>query len=746
MIRVQVGDDDVRIVESLRQTLVDHDYAVETERESDSTTLIAQLRIDTSSLVEQGLNATAARATEERYRILFDYAPDGIVIADPASYYLEVNPSMCQMLGYTREEFIGLHATDIVAPLEIPNIEPALRTIKSNAAYNRQWLFKRKNGTTFPAEVMVTHLPDGNLLAMIRDITEQAAAVSRIRDLNRTYAVLSDINQLVVREQESDKIIERACRIAVEKGNFLLAWIGLTDQGTGRLELRAHAGATPDTLEILRDLLIDPKLGCAVTARALNLGERSVCNDVASDPQAESWREQALQRGYRAMASFPLRIDDGCHGTFNLYADRSGFFDDDEVRLLSELADDISFALTTANRDAERRALTLQLVQAQKIQAIGTLASGIAHDFNNIVGAISGNADLAKLDLPESHPAAVCVDEIQRASQRAKQLVQRILTFSRPQERSLHVMHLPPVVEEAIRLLRSTLPAGVDLRFKCLGLLPTVKADESQIHQVVLNLVTNAWHALEGKNGHIEVDLAECRVDEPLSDIYRDLKPGAYVRLSVKDDGIGMDNEVLDRIFEPFFTTKQPGQGTGLGLSVVHGIVRGHGGAIVVESNVGHGSTFHVYLPECTDATTAATHGKQAHSETLPGHGEKILYIDDEEALVFLTVRFLERMGYRVEGYTLPAEGLKAFREAPQTFDLVITDNNMPWMSGLDVGAEILRIRPDTPVVLVSGYLQSKDREQAAALGIRHILLKPNSVADFGPTVQKLLAESRTKK
>jgi CheY-like chemotaxis protein len=376
------------------------------------------------------------------------------------------------------------------------------------------------------------------------------------------------------------------------------------------------------------------------------------------------------------------------------------------------------------------------------MQAVGTLASGIAHDFNNIIGAISGNADLAKLDLNEAHPATICIDEIQRASQRAKQLVQRILTFSRPHEHSLQPIHLPPVLEEALRLLRSTLPAGVDLRFKSTGLLPTVRADESQIHQVVLNLVTNAWHALEGKNGHIEIELAACRVDRTLSQVYRDLKPGSYVRLSVSDDGVGMDNSVLDRVFEPFFTTKQPGQGTGLGLPVVHGIVRGHGGAIVVESNVGHGSTFHVYLPECIDEPITAG-DKSLDTVTAHGHGEKILYIDDEEALVYLTVRFLERLGYRVEGHTLPAEGLEAFRAAPHTFDLVITDFNMPWMSGLEVAKEILRVRPDIPLVLVSGYLQAKDREQANAIGIRHVLLKPNSVADFGPTVQQLLAQYR---
>jgi len=677
--------------------------------------------------------------TEEYYRKLFDYAPDGIVIADARSYYLNVNLALCTMLGYTREELIGKHATDIVAPSEVEFIEPALRAIEAKGDYNRLWHFKRKDGSVFPAEVMATTLPDGNLLGLIRDVTDRVAADNRIRELNRTYAILADINQLIVRERDMHAIIVRACRIAVEKVGFLLTWIGLVNE-QGRIELAAHAGADDTTLQIVKSILAEPEIGCAFTARAFATGQESVCNDIEKDPMAASWRDAALQRGLRSMASFPLVVDERREGTFNLYADHIGFFDAEEVRLLHDLAGDISFAMTLSERERQRQLLEQQLAQAQKLQAIGTLAGGVAHDFGNVLGAVAGNAHLARSELPETHPAVAYLSEIDRAAQRARHLVQRILTFGRPHEHTLQPILLTPVLEEVIRLLRSTLPSHVELKFHSTADLPAVRADESQIHQVALNLVTNACHALKDRHGRIDVELTSCRVDSTLSERHRDLSPGSYVRLSVTDNGIGMTDETLQRMYEPFYTTKPPGEGTGLGLPVVYGIVRGHGGAIVVETAVNRGSTFQVYLPACAEQPKKTRESSRADQVT-SGNGERILYIDDDDALVRLTVHCLEKMGYRVSGYTDPAEAMQAFAAAPDGFDMVITDTNMPHMTGLDVARKILQTRPDIPLVLTSGYIRNEDLESARSLGVRHIVLKPDSVTQFGALVHRCLAE-----
>jgi CheY-like chemotaxis protein len=317
--------------------------------------------------------------------------------------------------------------------------------------------------------------------------------------------------------------------------------------------------------------------------------------------------------------------------------------------------------------------------------------------------------------------------------------VQRLLSFGRPQEAERKAIDLQPMLQEAVRLLRSALPAGVALNLHTSSTLPAVQADASLLHQVVLNLVTNAWHALGGRTGRIDIRLEGCRVDSRLLRAHPELQRGAHVRLSVSDTGEGIDTAILNRIFEPFFTTKAPGAGTGLGLSVVHGIVRSHGGAIHVESELGKGTTFFVYLPASTDAAASAL-SVAPPEEAQIGRGELILVIDDEPALVKLAEQHLQRLGYRVEGYTHPAEALMAFREDPQRFDLVITDYSMPQLSGLEVAQQLLRLRPDVVIALVSGYMQAADIEQARALGVKEVILKPFTMRDLSPIVQQLLA------
>jgi len=411
------------------------------------------------------------------------------------------------------------------------------------------------------------------------------------------------------------------------------------------------------------------------------------------------------------------------------------YANDGKLLAVEGLITDITLRKQT---EASHAALEAQLRQAQKMEAMGQLAGGIAHDFNNLLAAIVGNAALAQMDLTDAHPALTSIKEIQRAGQRAKELVQRILAFSRPQEQRLQPIQLQSVLEEAVRLLRSTLPAGVEMRCASASTLPAVRADASQIHQVIINLATNAWHAMESQAGSIDIGLTACTADSELCHSHPDLQPGAYVRLSVSDTGKGMDTTTLARIFEPFFTTKPPGQGVGLGLSVVHGIVRGHGGAIIVTSQIGKGSTFDLYFPASAEATAASV--IEPREQTVPGHGERILFLDDEEPLVFLAVRFLERLGYRVEGYTRAAEALAAFRANPHSYDLVITDYNMPGMSGMEVAQELLRVRPDAPIALASGYVRPAEIDYARTLGIREIILKPNTVEELAPVVQRLLA------
>jgi PAS domain S-box-containing protein len=397
----------------------------------------------------------------------------------------------------------------------------------------------------------------------------------------------------------------------------------------------------------------------------------------------------------------------------------------------------------TARVQAEerRKALEAQLRQSNKMEAIGTLAGGIAHDFNNIVSAIIGNIELAREDVGADHPARQSLDEIGKASRRARDLVKQILAFSRQQPEPRHAVALSPLVEEVVKLLRATLPAGVELVASLAADAPSVLADPTQIHQILMNLCTNAWHAMENDRGRIDIRLDSVVLGDEAGRIDAELSPGRYAHLSVKDSGKGMDTDTRERIFEPFFTTKAVGEGTGLGLSVVHGIMRGYAGAISVDSQPGRGATFHLYFP-AVDAAAATAGAEQAPASSPRGRGQQVLYLDDDESLVILVQRTLERKGYRVAGYTDAAEALQALAADPRRFDLVVTDYSMPGMSGLDVAREVARIRPGLPVAVTSGYISDELREQAPQAGVRELIYKPDSAEDLCDTVGRLLDQA----
>jgi CheY-like chemotaxis protein len=370
------------------------------------------------------------------------------------------------------------------------------------------------------------------------------------------------------------------------------------------------------------------------------------------------------------------------------------------------------------------------------MEALGTLAGGIAHDFNNMLAAIRGNARLAIEDLPPDSPAIASLREIERSSVRAAELVRQILTFSRQEPSKRRPIDMRATVSEAVRLLRATLPAMIEINTDLASDLPMVRADPTQIHQVLMNLGVNAAHAIGARTGRIDVrlDLVDAAPGEG------DPAPRPHVRLPMIDTGGGMDEATMERIFDPFFTTKPAGYGVGLGLSVVHGIMEAHEGAVAVESTPGRGATFSLYFPAIESAPAPEP---PPLAEAPAGAGQHILYVDDEDALVSLAERGLSRRGYRVSGYVSPARALEAFRADPQKFDFVVTDLAMPGMSGRDLASELLRIRPDIPIVLTSGRLMPAEVQEMQALGIRNVMPKPSSVDDLARMIAAVLG-SRT--
>lgn len=417
----------------------------------------------------------------------------------------------------------------------------------------------------------------------------------------------------------------------------------------------------------------------------------------------------------------------------------------DEIGKLAMAFNNMSESLN--RRKAEKERLEVQLRHGQKMEAIGTLAGGIAHDFNNILGVIMGYTELALLDVPEGNSLRRKLDEVSKASNRAKDLVSQILAFSRKggkDEQERKPVQISLIVKEVLKMLRSSLPTTIEIRqnIKTQNIktgMATVLADPTQIHQVLMNLCTNAAYAMRDKGGILEVSLADVDIDSDAAAKHPDMTPGRYQRLTVSDTGHGMDSAVMERIFDPFFTTKGPGEGTGMGLAMIHGIVKNHDGVITVHSKPGKSTTFQVFLPTAESVVTA----EPEHFTPLPLGNERILFVDDEETLVSVGQQMLEGLGYEVVGRTSSIEAMDVFRTQPDKFDLVITDMTMPNMTGADMTKAIMRIRPDIPIILCTGFSEVISEEKAKAIGIREFIMKPITSRKIAETIRSVLDQKK---
>ena len=385
--------------------------------------------------------------------------------------------------------------------------------------------------------------------------------------------------------------------------------------------------------------------------------------------------------------------------------------------------------------EEEKLQLESRLTQAQKMESIGTLAGGIAHDFNNILSAIIGFTELAMIDIESTEKVQKALKQVYKAGIRAKELVKQILTFSRMTETDFSPISLKHIINESLKMLRSVIPSTIEIK-SSITVEGLVMSDATQIHQIMMNLCTNAVHAMEEKGGILEVGLQEVAIDniEDFND--PDLSPGPYIMLSIRDTGTGITPDVMKRMFEPYFTTKEAGRGTGLGLSVIHGIVKSHNGAILCKSTPQKGTLFEVYLPKLeTDQTTLEAPEKRG----LPSGHERILFVDDELNLANLAVDMLSRMGYQVVAKTSSVEALALFRDDPKGFDLVITDMTMPGMTGDRLTLELISIRHDIPVILCTGYHEHLSEIKANAKGIKEFIMKPFDMRTLTETIRKVL-------
>jgi PAS domain S-box-containing protein len=626
---------------------------------------------------------------EARLTAVIGSAMDGVITVDERQNITLFNPAAERMFGRSSQSVMGRPLEQLM-PERFRKVHAAYISefASSNTSRRRMGALNptsglRANGEEFAIEASISQAQVGGqriFSVILRDISERNRAEEELRQQAR----LLDLVPVLVRDMRYHIVLWSS---AVEK---------------------IYGYSAPEALGALSHELLQTIFPAPTEQIERELLEKG------------TWEGELIHRtrtGEKVIVN----------SRWVLYRDAQGT----PVRIL-EVNDDI-----TARKHAEA-----QQARSQKLESLGTLSGGIAHDFNNILLAVGGNAQLAIADLPADHPVQQSLKEIARGAARATDLVRRILAFSRPQEMKREAIQLQPVVEEALELVRATIPATIEFRATFTEGLPAVLADPTQLHQIIVNLATNASHAIGSRSdGMIQVQLDSVELTKNESNSALALAPGNYVRLLVSDNGSGMERAILDRIFDPFFTTKGPGEGTGLGLSVVHGILKNHGGGITVYSEPGRGTAFRLYFPATTAAVAVV---KEVPQEELRQRSERILYVDDEEALVALVKRTLERLGYKVTGVCNPLRAVKLFREDPTQFDAVVTDLAMPQLSGFDMSQQMLGIRADIPIVMTSGYVRPEDQERALSIGLRDLILKPDTIEQLARTLDQVFQQQPT--
>ena len=630
----------------------------------------------------------ALRESEKKYRTILESIEDGYYEVDLAGNFTFFNDSMCEISGYSRDELMGMNYRQYTNEQDSEKLYNTFNKVYTTGKPSEimDHMMVRKDETKRYIELSASLIKDSKdhgigARGIIRDVTERKHAQEEIAKRQKYLeSVVHNAPDAIVTLDASHNIIEwnpGAKRIF----------------GYSRDEV---VGKDIDDLISRPDMKHELK---ALTKQLLS-GERLIPHETVR------YRKDGTPVNVIASGS-SIKIEDKFLGVMAVYTDIT-----------------------------EKKKLERQLQQAQKMEAIGTLAGGIAHDFNNILAAIIGFAELAKMRVPEDSEILPNLDQILKSGNRAKTLIQQILAFSRKQELEQKPLQLKYIIMETLKLLRSTLPTDIEIKEDIAQDVGVVNADPTQMHQVIMNLCTNAGHAMQEEGGVLAVGFANVELDDIAAAQYLDMSPGHYLRLSVSDTGHGMTPDVKERIFEPYFTTKEKGVGTGMGLSVVHGIVKNHNGEVTVYSEPGKGSTFHVYLPLIQEEAIKPEMDEQA--PILTGN-ERILFIDDEPTLVELGTQMLERLGYEVTTRTSSIEALELFKAQPDRFDLVITDMTMPNMMGDKLAQEFMKIRSDIPIILCTGFSERISEEKTKEIGIKAFAMKPLVMRGLANTIKKVI-------
>ena len=637
------------------------------------------------------------RESEMRYRLLADNVRDVIWTRDMNLRLTYISPSVMEQQGYTAEEAMVRTPEETWTPDSLELVGKVLTEELEVEKQEKKNLWrsltlevevKCKDGSTIWTEAKMSFLRDQKghptgIIGVTRDISERKHAEEALRESEEKYRTVLEANPdpVVVYDIEGKVTYFNPAFTRV------FGWT-LAERLGNKMDIFVPAEAWREAKMMIEKVLAGERFSSIETLRYNKKGE-----------------------------TIPVSVSGA------IYKDKNGHPIGSVINLR-----DIS----------HQKKLETQLKQAQKMEAIGTLAGGIAHDFNNILSSVIGYTELALDNEKRGSFQYNNLQEVLSAGNRAKDLVKQILTFSRQADQKQKPIQVKPLVKEALRMLRASIPSTVEIE-QYVQSDALVMGDPTQIHQILMNLCTNAAHAMEDKGGLLTVSLLDAELDSDFISRHPDLKPGPHIKLTVTDTGHGISPDVMEKIFDPFFTTKEKGKGTGLGLSVVHGIVLSHGGDIYLYSEPGKGSTFEVCLP----VIESRFKPKERAERPIPTGNERILYIDDEPVITNLGKRILESLGYGVVARNSSIEALELFKEKKDHFDIVITDMTMPHMTGEKLAEKLMQIRPDIPVILCTGFSFMIDEQKALNMGIRAFISKPMLKQEIAETIRKVLDENQ---
>ena len=660
------------------------------------------------NLFEKESSLEASRHTISFVENLLRASSDGIVITDTSHNIIVINEAFCELFSQNRNDMLETNLLIWLDQFESNSLKKwneLEKQLRNKKVCRNVEFCTTKNGKTRYLNVNASILDQaeneetGSIISIWHDITEHKRAVKNLlkseKTLKNNQSFLNRIiNQSPYATWVSDEkgtIIK--CNAALEK------LLNITGE-----QLIGKYNVFEDEIAIEQGLI--PKI-------------RTVFEDGKTANFAVEW--DAKELGYKD--AIKVHIE----GTmFPIH--------DDKGNLTNVVNHWIDISKRKQAEKAKKQ-LEAKLQQSQKMESVGTLAGGIAHDFNNILFPIVGHTEMLIEDNPENSPLRDSLDEIYTAALRAKELVKQILTFSRKESGELKLMKIQPIIKEALKLIRSTIPTTIEIKQTIQSDCGVIEADPTQIHQIVMNFSTNAYHAMEATGGILKVSLKE--IELTASDLISpDMTPGIYACLTISDTGIGMDRGLIEKIFDPFFSTKEVDKGTGLGLSVAHGIILNMNGSIHVNSTPGEGTKFDIYLPVYKNLSEKQE--RQAEKSILGGT-ERILLVDDEESIITMEKRLLKRLGYQVTSHTSSVEAVEVFRTDSNKFDIVITDMQMPNMSGDKLASELTKIRPDIPILLCTGFSEIMSEEKAASIGIKGFLVKPITMKALSYKIREVL-------